>query len=140
MIINGTPVSFGSTVRLSAGAPFSLNFKIAFAEGYFTPYGTYYASPQYYPPGGHYSIFPPANAQPHLAIISVYNNQTFAPCELSAFGGTLSPGGIVTYNYTLHPLQPGEYIIKFMVWSDWISNGGLRIADNSGRYVKVVVS
>jgi len=140
VLINGTQVQFGGTVQLSAGAPFSVNFTVAFSEGYFTPSGEYYAPPQYYPPGGYYSLFPVTSVQAHRAIISVYNNQTHAPCGLSYDGNALSPGGFVTYNYDLQPLPPGEYIIKFMVWSDWISSGGNRIADNSGGYVKVVVT
>jgi hypothetical protein len=135
VIINGTPVNFGGVVPVSAGVPFPVNFTVEFSEGYFTPSGTYYAPP----PGGYYALFPPTS-QPHIAIVSVYNNQTFIPGEISILSGTLNTGGKVTYNYTLNPLEPGEYIIKFMVWSDWISQGGVRIADNSGGYVKVVVS
>jgi hypothetical protein len=139
IVINGKSASFGGTVTISAGAPFTVNLTVASSEGYFTPYGTYYAESYYYPPGGYYALFP-LTSQHHIAIVSVYNNQTYIPSKISILSGTLNTGGKVTYNYTLNPLEPGEYIIKFMVWSDWISQGGVRIADNSGGYVKVVVS
>jgi len=138
VIINGTPVTLGSTISLPAGAPFTANLTVLYAEAYFSPYGYYYASYYEAPPGGYYATFPQA-AQGHQAIISVYRNDTFSPVELNGWRGSLTTGGQVTYNYTLHPLAPGEYIIKFLVWSDWISRGGSRIADNSGNYVYVRV-
>lgn len=116
-----------------------MNLTVQYAEGYFTSTGYYYASPYYAFPGGYYNLFPSA-VQSHQAILSIYNNGTCAPVQLVGQGGTLSTGSSVTYNFTLMPLEAGEYIFKFMVWSDWISLGGARIADNSGGYVKVVVS
>ncbi|MCX8182296.1 MAG: hypothetical protein N3D12_04185 [Candidatus Methanomethyliaceae archaeon] len=137
--INGTSVAFNSIVSLNAGAQFDVNFTVLFAEGYFTSQGIYYASPSQVPPGGYYALFPSA-AQTHLVILQIYNNLTFSAVELKIQGGSLQPGDKITYNFTINPLPPGEYIFKFMVWSNWISQGGNRIADNSGGYVKVVVS
>lgn len=137
--VNGTSVNFGDTVNLAAGTRFSVNVTILFAEAYFSQQGSYYVSPREVPPGGYYALFP-STAQGHLALLSVYRNDTCSPVELNGWRGSITTGGQVTYNYTLMPLEPGEYIIKFIVWSDWISMGGNRLADNSGGYVRVVVS
>lgn len=143
-IINGTQVSFGGTTTVSAGTPFTANLTVIYAEAYFSPYGSYYASPYYYPPGGYYYFFPSyaegGGYQWHQALLSVYNNNTFSPCQLIGNGGALTAGGTVTYNFTVqYGLDPGTYIFKFMVWSDWISAGGSRVADNSGQYIVVEV-
>lgn len=139
VLINGTPANFGDTIPLNASAPFPVKFTVEFAEGYFTPYGAYYASPYQAPPGGYYALFP-SGTQSHRAILQIYNNITFSAVELVTQAGSLQPGGTITYDFNLNPLTPGEYILKFMIWSDWISQGGSRVADNSGSYVKLVVS